>query len=62
MRYPQEPVPQPIAVGEIYTAEDLEQLPSGERYELIRGELCALPANSAEHGKLAPAVFMHFGG
>jgi len=25
-------------------------LPSNERYELIRGELCALPDNSAEHG------------
>ena len=34
----------------VYSAEDLETMPSGERYELIRGELCAMPNNSAEHG------------
>jgi Uma2 family endonuclease len=37
-------------IGELYTEEDLEQMPSGKRYELIRGELCAMPNNSAEHG------------
>lgn len=33
-----------------YTAEDLERLPADERLELIRGELCPMPNNSAEHG------------
>lgn len=27
----------------LYTAEDLQNLPGGERYELIRGELCPMP-------------------
>lgn len=36
----------------LYTAEDLENLPGSERYELIRGELCPMPDNSAEHGKI----------
>ena len=39
-----------IPVGKIYTAQDLEKLPSSERYELVRGELCAMPNNSADHG------------
>jgi len=34
----------------LYTAEDLEQMPSEARYELIRGELFPMPNNSAEHG------------
>lgn len=46
----EERIGQPMPVGGIYTAQDLEQLPSGERYELIRGELCVMPNNSAEHG------------
>jgi len=40
----------PAATRVLYTAEDLEQLPSDARYELIRGELCAMPNNSADHG------------
>src|SRR5215510_3257206 len=40
----------PTPLGELYTEEDLEQMPSDARYELIRGELCAMPNNSAEHG------------
>lgn len=43
-------VAQPTPIGELYTEEDLEQMPSSARYELIRGELCAMPNNSAEHG------------
>ncbi len=39
-----------ISAGELFTAEDLERLPEGERLELIRGELCPMPNNSAEHG------------
>jgi len=41
---------QPGLIGEIYTAQELEQMPSIERYELVRGELCIMPNNSAEHG------------
>lgn len=41
---------QPTPIGELYTAVDLEQLPANARYELIRGELCAMPISSAEHG------------
>lgn len=37
-------------IGKVYTAFELEQLPHGARYELIRGELCLMPNNSAEHG------------
>lgn len=33
-----------------YTAEELEQMPDDERYELIRGELIPMPDNSADHG------------
>lgn len=40
----------PTPLGELYTEEDLEQMDSCARYELIRGELCAMPNNSAEHG------------
>lgn len=40
----------PTPLGETYRAADLEQMPSHERYELIRGELCVMPNNSAEHG------------
>lgn len=40
----------PTPVGKLYTEEDLEQMDSDARYELIRGELCAMPNNSAEHG------------
>src|SRR5438105_2093912 len=36
--------------GVLYTAVDLERLPADERLELIRGELCPMPNNSAEHG------------
>src|SRR5690348_6295213 len=36
--------------GARYTAEDLERLPIDDRLELIRGELCPMPNNSAEHG------------
>ena len=50
MSHLEEPITQPAPVGGIYTAQDLEQLPSNERYELIRGELCAMPNNSADHG------------
>lgn len=50
MRLLEERLAQPIRGGEIVTAEELEQLPAEERYELIRGELCVLPNNSAEHG------------
>ena len=32
-------------IGMLYTAEDLEQMPSDARYELIRGELCPMPNN-----------------
>ncbi len=39
-----------IPIGKVYTAHDLENMPSCERYELIRGELCAMPNNSANHG------------
>jgi len=35
-----------------YTAEDLQNMPGDARYELIRGELCPMPDNSAEHGKI----------
>lgn len=35
-----------------YTAEDLENLPGKERYELIRGALCPMPDNSAGNGKI----------
>ena len=41
---------QPKQVDKLYTSEELEQMPSDDRYELIRGELCAMPNNSAEHG------------
>ena len=34
----------------LYTSADLEELPHDARYELIRGELFAMPNNSAEHG------------
>ncbi len=37
-------------VGDIYTAQELERLPSEARYELVRGELRVMPNNSAEHG------------
>lgn len=40
------------ATGELFTAADLERLPAGERFELIRGELCPMPNNSAMHGLL----------
>jgi Uma2 family endonuclease len=50
MRLLDERLAQPTPVGEVYTAQKLEQLPSNERYELIRGELCAMPNNSADHG------------
>jgi Uma2 family endonuclease len=50
MRLLDERLAQPSPIGEIYTAQDLEQIPSDERYELVRGELCAMPNNSAEHG------------
>ena len=36
--------------GALYVAEDLERLPADQRLELIRGELCPMPNNSAEHG------------
>lgn len=36
--------------AKIYTEEDLLQMPANARYELIRGELCPMPENSAEHG------------
>src|SRR5260221_10784294 len=39
-----------ILTPRLYTSEDLEQMPSGDRYELIRGELCLMPNNSSEHG------------
>ena len=39
-----------MPIGEIFTAECLQELPSEARYELIRGELCTMPNNSAEHG------------
>src|ERR1051326_1825067 len=38
------------AQGALHTAEDLERLPADARLELIRGELCPMPNNSAEHG------------
>jgi Uma2 family endonuclease len=41
---------QDLLTQRLYTAEELEQLPNEERYELIRGELCLMPNNSAEHG------------
>lgn len=41
---------QPQTKGKVYTAEDLLQMPGDARYELIRGELCPMPDNSAEHG------------
>jgi Uma2 family endonuclease len=34
----------------IYTDDDLERLPDGDRLELIRGELFPMPNNSADHG------------
>ncbi len=37
-------------VGELFTADDLQRLPEDDRLELIRGELCPMPNNSAEHG------------
>ena len=40
------------AFCELYTAADLERLPAGLRLELIRGELCPMPNNSAMHGLL----------
>jgi Uma2 family endonuclease len=40
----------PAGLRKLVTAEELEQLPSDQRYELIRGELCAMPNNSADHG------------
>jgi len=40
---------QPPTKAKIYTEEDLWQMPGDARYELIRGELCPKPDNSAEH-------------
>lgn len=45
----------------LYTAEDLESLPSDARYELIRGELCLMPNNSAEHGNITATLTIHVG-
>ena len=39
-----------MPLGELYTAECLQELPSHARLEIIRGELCTMPNNSAEHG------------
>ena len=39
-----------VPVGELFTADDLERLPAEDRLELIRGELCPMPNNGAEHG------------
>lgn len=50
MRLLEEQRAQPGPIGRIYTARELEQLPDNARYELIRGELCVMPNNSAEHG------------
>ena len=52
----------PTALGrKLYTAEDLECLPSDARYELIRGELCLMPNNSAEHGFKTATLTIHAG-
>jgi Uma2 family endonuclease len=50
MRLLEEQFAQPSPIDKIYTAQELEQLPNDARYELIRGELCIMPNNSAEHG------------
>src|SRR5580693_3786272 len=50
MRLLDDRLAQPPPSGEVYTAQELEKLPSNARYELIRGELCPMPNNSAEHG------------
>lgn len=46
----EERIEPPTPLGKLYTEDDLEQMDSCARYELIRGELCAMPNNSAEHG------------
>jgi Uma2 family endonuclease len=50
MRLLEERLDIPDPSGQVFTALELEQLPSDARYELIRGELCEMPNNSAEHG------------
>ncbi len=51
----------PGPIGALHTADDLEQLPSDARYELIRGELCAMPNNSAEHGNKTVRITISVG-
>ena len=51
------------AVGQrLYTAEDLyELIQSGERYELVKGELREMPPVGEEHGGQAGTLHVYFG-
>jgi len=48
----------PSRLGKLVTAEELERMPSDERYELICGKLRAMPNNSTDHGNKTMRISM----